>query len=311
MEGFHPSPRAFEAVRAGSADGHRKNRTRLAPPRLAAVQIGVLASALLLDPAASVCRAQLRDDASAAPAAASPAVDNPLGVPDLRKVLPPASDAGGVSASVAILVLMTVLSLAPAILVMMTSFTRIVIVLSLLRQAIGTQQLPPSQVIVSFALILTGIIMAPTWGTIQRDALDPYMEGRLSQREALARAGAPLRDFMIRQIKSAQNEDDVYLFVEHSRGRPIPADEKLRWEEISLWELTPAFVLGEMKIAFLMGFRMYLPFLVVDMVISAILISMGMLMLPPVLISLPFKLLLFVLADGWHLVVASLLAGFS
>ncbi len=254
------------------------------------------ASATLNEPAATTTQA---------------VIDNPLNVPDLRKVLPAASDAGGVTASIAILVLMTVLSLAPAILVMMTSFTRIVIVLALLRQALGTQQLPPSQVIVSFALILTGIIMAPTWAAVQRDALDPYMSGQLSQRAALEKAAAPLRDFMIRQIKSAQNEDDVYMFVEYSRGKPIPQGESLRWEEVSLWELTPAFVLGEMKVAFLMGFRMYLPFLVIDMVISAILISMGMLMLPPVLISLPFKLLLFVVADGWHLVVGTLLRSFG
>lgn len=237
-------------------------------------------------------------------------VDNPMGMPDLRGVVPAAKDAQGVTASLAIFVLLTVLSLAPAILMMATSFTRMVIVLALIRQAIGTQNLPPSQVVTSLALIMSAIVMAPTWQKIQADAVDPYMAGKLDQRTALARGVEPLRDFMTRQIEHAQNEDDVYLFVEHSRGAPWPEDKPLQWSQVRLWELVPAFVLSELKVAFIMGFRMYLPFLVIDMVISAILISMGMLMLPPVLISLPFKLLLFVVADGWNLVVGSLLESF-
>lgn len=241
----------------------------------------------------------------------NPAIDNPLGIPDLRSTLPPARDAQGVTASISILVLLTVLSLSPAILVMTTCFTRIVIVLALLRQAIGTQQLPPSQIITGLSLVMTAMVMAPTWQAIQSEALDPYLAGKISQREAFDRAAMPLRKFMIRQVETARNEEDVYLFVEHARGKPIPADQPLKWGDVKLWELVPGFVLSELKVSFLLGFRMYLPFLVIDMVISAILISMGMLMLPPVLISLPFKLLLFVMADGWRLVMGALLQSFG
>jgi flagellar biosynthetic protein FliP len=194
---------------------------------------------------------------------------------------------------------------------MATSFTRTVIVLSLLRQAVGTQQLPPGQVIVGLSLILTMIVMAPTWRVIHRDALEPYLAGQLGQRAAFDRAADPLRKFMIRQIEHSGNEEHVFLFLEYSRGRAIAPDEMVRWGDVSLAELIPAFVLSELKVAFLMGFRIYLPFLVIDMVVAAILISMGMMMLPPVLISLPFKLMLFVLADGWRLVIGSLMASFA
>lgn len=238
-------------------------------------------------------------------------LDNPAGIPDLRKLVPTATDRGGVSATMTILVLMTVLSLAPAILVMGTSFTRTVVVLSLLRQALGTQQLPPGQVIVGLSLILTMITMAPTWRQIQSKAVDPYLAGKMGQTEAFDAGVKPLRDFMIRQIESAHNEEHVYMFMEYTRGKEAAGTDKLKWADVSLVELIPAFVLSELKVSFIMGIRIYLPFLVIDMVISAILISMGMMMLPPVLISLPFKLLLFVMADGWKLVVGSILASFS
>ncbi len=248
---------------------------------------------------------------SSAPIApASPTFDNPIGVPDVRQMLPVADSADGVSASLKILVLLTVLSLAPSILIMMTSFTRIMVVLALLRQAIGTQQLPPGQVLTGLSLILTMIVMAPTWQRMKLNAVDPYFEGRLTQAEALDRGVAPLRDFMFDQIEQAGNQEHVYLFVEYARG-PVPAGVELKRDEIGLAELLPAFMLSELKTAFLMGFRIYLPFLVIDMVIAAILISMGMMMLPPVLISLPFKLMLFVLADGWGVVVGSLLESFA
>ncbi len=238
-------------------------------------------------------------------------VDNPVGIPDLRKLVPTATDRGGVSTTMTILVLMTVLSLAPAILVMATSFTRTVVVLSLLRQALGTQQLPPGQVIVGLSLILTMITMAPTWKGIQAQAVDPYLAGKMGQAEAFDKGAKPLRDFMIRQIESAHNEEHVYMFMEYTRGKDAAGADKLKWADVSLVELIPAFVLSELKVSFIMGIRIYLPFLVIDMVISAILISMGMMMLPPVLISLPFKLLLFVIADGWKLVVGSILASFA
>jgi flagellar biosynthetic protein FliP len=198
--------------------------------------------------------------------------------------------------------LLTVLSLAPAILVLTTSFTRIVVILALLKQALGAQQLPPSQVIVGLALLLTALVMAPTWRDINGNALQPYLAGQITQAEALEQTGESLRVFMIRQIERMGNEDDVYMFWEYQRGRPIEAGEQATWSQVPTLSMIPAFVLSELKTAFVIGFRIYIPFLIIDMVISTVLVSMGMLMLPPVLISMPFKLLLFVLSDGWRLV---------
>ena len=209
------------------------------------------------------------------------------------------------SSAMQIIILLTVLSLAPAILVMMTSFTRIIIVLSLLRQALGTQQLPPNQVLIGLSLFMTFIIMGPTWERVNNEAIRPYMDHQIDQKTALANAQVPLREFMIKQIKASQNDEDVYMFAQAS-GQPTPK----RWDDVSTLTLIPAFMLSELKTAFLMGFKIYLPFLVIDMVISTVLISMGMMMLPPVLISLPFKLLLLVLVNGWHLIVASLIGSF-
>lgn len=236
--------------------------------------------------------------------------DNSFGVPDVSELLPPAQDAKGVTATLKILVLLTVLSIAPSILIMMTSFTRILVVLALLRQAIGTQQLPPGQVITGLSLIMTMLVMAPTWSQMKTQSVDPYLAGDIGQSEAYDKGVAPLRNFMFRQIANSENEEYVYLFVEYARQEPLPDGQTLLPSEVGLAELVPAFVLSELKTAFVMGFRIYLPFLVIDMVIASILISMGMMMLPPVLISLPFKLMLFVLADGWGMVVASLLNSF-
>jgi flagellar biosynthetic protein FliP len=266
--------------------------------------VGALLIAAVLCLPAGPAQAQVTANASAA------RIDNPLGIPDLSALAPPATGPQGVSSSLRILVLMTVLSLAPSILIMMTSFTRIMIVLALLRQAIGTQQLPPGQVLVGIALILTMLVMAPTWHQMKADAVDPYLDGRLSQAAAIERGAAPLRDFMFRQIEAGGNEEGVYLFNEYVHG-PLPDGAQLEPDHVGMAELVPAFVLSELKTSFIMGFRIYLPFLVIDMVISSILISMGMMMLPPVLISLPFKLMLFVLADGWDLVVGSLLRSFA
>lgn len=261
---------------------------------------------------ATLCAAaeSARAQTTVAPAFASAAADNPIGIPDLTQIAPPAKDAQGVTASLRIFVLLTVLALAPTILILMTSFTRIVIVLALLRQAIGTQQLPPGQVLIGLALIMTMLVMAPTWQKMKRDAVDPYLEGRLGQADAFDRGAAPLREFMFRQIEQSENEETVYMFHEYAHGS-IPAGSVLRRQDVGLAALVPAFVLSELKTAFVMGFRIYLPFLVIDMVIASILISMGMMMLPPVLISLPFKLMLFVLADGWGLVAGSLLESFG
>ena len=230
---------------------------------------------------------------------AAPVLPPSIGLPDLTK-------RETFSSAMQIIILMTVLSLAPAILVMMTSFTRLIIVLSLLRQALGTQNLPPSQVMVGLALFMTFLIMGPTLSRVNDEALQPYMSGAIEQPEALSRAQVPVREFMQNQIISAKNEEDVYLFNDFA-NKPVPE----KWEDVSTLTLVPAFMISELKTAFLLGFKVYLPFLIIDMVISSVLISMGMMMLPPVLISLPFKLLLFVLVNGWHLITGSLMGSFS
>jgi flagellar biosynthetic protein FliP len=201
-----------------------------------------------------------------------------------------------------IVLLLTVLTLAPAILVMMTSFTRVVIVLSFLRQSLGAQQMPPNQVIVGLSLFLSMFIMAPTWTRIQNDALTPYLEERMDQKTAFAKAEAPLREFMFAQTR----EKDLELFLSMSKiAKPKTRDE------VPTYVLIPSFIVSELNTAFQMGFMLYLPFLVIDMVVSSILMAMGMMMLPPMTISLPFKLLLFVLVDGWGLVVGSIVKSFG
>jgi flagellar biosynthesis protein FliP len=237
---------------------------------------------------------------SAAPGAGGAAASSPglSQLPDLTK-------RENFSSAMQLVVLLTVLSLAPAIRLMMTSFTRIIIVLSLLRQALGAQQLPPNQVLIGLSMFMTFIVMGPTWGKVNQDALRPYMDGRITQQEALTRAQVPVRDFMIRQIVQSKNERDVDLFAEFSHE-----PQAKTWDEVKTTTLIPAFMLSELKTAFLLGFRVYLPFLIIDMVISTVLISMGMMMLPPAMISLPFKLLLFVLVNGWHLITASLMGSF-
>ena len=232
----------------------------------------------------------------AGPPAASPSAG--LTLPDLTR-------RENFSAAMQLILLLTVLSLAPAILVLMTSFTRIVIVLSLLRQALGTQSLPPNQVLIGMSLFMTFLIMAPTWARVNETALQPYMQGRIDQREALSAAQKPLRDFMRNQIDKTGNYEDVVLFTDYAK-KPRPQT----WDEVDTLSLIPGFVLSELKTAFLLGFKIYLPFLVIDLIVSVVLISMGMMMLPPVLISLPFKLLLFVLVDGWRLITGSLMGSF-
>jgi flagellar biosynthetic protein FliP len=242
---------------------------------------------------------------SAVPALGTP-LDNPLGIPDLSKIAPPVQTREGMSSAIQIMLLLTVLTLAPAILVLMTSFTRIIVVLSLLRQALATQTLPPNQVLIGLALLMTFMIMSPVLQEINHDAFQPYMNGQMGQMAALEKAAVPVRRFMIRQIENAGNQADVRMFLEYSGHGNVE-----KFSEVPTLTLIPAFVTSELKIAFLMGFKIYLPFLIIDMVVSSILISMGMLMLPPVLISLPFKLLLFVLVDGWHLVIGGLLMSFN
>jgi flagellar biosynthetic protein FliP len=248
-----------------------------------------------------------------APLAAGQTIDpaevadlNPIGVLEGAAESVPGME-GGLSASLNILLLLTVLSLAPALLILCTCFTRMVIVLGLLRQALGTQGLPPSQVIVGLSLFITFAVMAPTMQRVYREGVRPYADGEISDYTvAWERAKQPMRDFMFAQIEATGNWSGVYMMLNY-RGIDTSDPGRLTRADVDMLSLIPAYILSELKVAFLMGFRIYLPFLVIDMVIASMLISMGMLMLPPVLISLPFKLLLFVLVDGWQLVVGSLM----
>lgn len=216
----------------------------------------------------------------------------------------------GLSSSLRIVLLLTVLSLAPAVLLMTTSFVRIIVVLGLLRQAMGTQQLPPSQVMTSLALFMTLLIMTPVWKDVYENSIEPYTEpgSEMAMEEAWETGVRPIREFMIQQIKFANNGHDIWLFYDHLESTGEPPKN---YSDVPLQVLLPAYMLSELKVAFLIGFNIYLPFLILDIVVASITISMGMLMLPPVIISLPFKLLLFVLVDGWHLVVGMLLESFA
>ncbi|MBX3331941.1 MAG: flagellar type III secretion system pore protein FliP [Nitrospira sp.] len=201
-----------------------------------------------------------------------------------------------------ILILLTVLSLAPALFIMVTSFTRIVIVLAFLRQALGTQAVPPNQVLLSLALFLTMFIMAPVGQAVYNNALQPLMAEQISYEDAWKKGIEPVRSFMLRQVR----EKDLELFIKLSR---MPKPDRV--EDVPTQAIIPAFILSELRIAFQIGFLIYIPFLIVDMVVASILMSMGMMLLPPVVISLPFKLILFVLADGWYLVVGSMVRSFQ
>ncbi|NJL24580.1 MAG: flagellar type III secretion system pore protein FliP [Calothrix sp. SM1_5_4] len=207
-----------------------------------------------------------------------------------------------VVSTIKILMMLTVLTLAPAILIMMTAFTRIIIVLSFVRQALGTQQMPPNQLLVGLALFLTFFIMNPFFNKINSDALQPFLNNQISQDEAVDKALAPIRVFMFNQTRA----QDLELFVRLSKMET----PKTR-ADVPTMVLIPAFVLSELKTAFQIGFVIYLPFLVIDMVAASVLMAMGMMMLPPVVISLPFKIMLFVLVDGWTLLVGSLVKSFG
>ena len=215
---------------------------------------------------------------------------------------------GGLSGALNIMVLLTVLSLVPAIMIMCTCFIRFIIVLGLLKQALGTQSLPPSQVLLALSLFMTFMVMAPTIDRIYDEAIVPYQEGQIqNQVEMWERAKQPLRDFMFAQIEEADSWSTVFMLMEYRSGEPVTEPQNLTRADVDMLTLIPAYMLSELKVAFLMGFRIYLPFLVIDMVVASLLISMSMMMLPPVLVSLPFKILLFILVDGWALVVGSLM----
>ena len=223
-------------------------------------------------------------------------------LPSIQVGFEDADDPGKVSSALQILVLLTVLTLAPAILIMTTSFSRIIIVLSFLRQSMGTQQTPPTQILIGLALFLTMFVMGPVWKEINDGALKPYMQEELNQFEALKLAEIPIKKFMLNHIR----EKDLSLFVNLSDNK-----NPKNMEDISIQTVVPAFIISELKTAFQIGFLIYIPFLILDMVVASILLSMGMMMLPPVLISLPFKLMLFVMVDGWYLTVGSLMKSFS
>lgn len=216
----------------------------------------------------------------------------------------------GLNGSLQILLLLTVLSLAPAILLMTTCYVRIIVVMGLLRQALGTAQLPPSQVITSISLFITLFVMAPVWSRVYEDSIKPYTDSKsgMTMEEAWDKGVKPVRDFMSNQIHMAGNYDDVKLFYSRHSPRSAPPNG---WDDVPLTVLLPAYMLSELKTSFMMGFQIYLPFLILDIVIASVTISMGMMMLPPAMISMPFKLLLFVLVDGWHLVVEMLLDSFG
>ena len=207
-----------------------------------------------------------------------------------------------ISGVLQILFLLTILTLAPAILIMMTSFTRLAVVFALLRQALGTQQSPPNQIIIGLALFLTFFIMQPVWQKIHKEAIVPYQQHEISGEEFLDKSINPLKDFMLKHTRKS----DLALFVSFSQQ-----EKPQNAASLSVVTVIPAFVISELKVAFEIGFMLYIPFIILDMVISSILLSMGMMMLPPVMISLPFKLMLFVLVDGWNLLTGSLVKSFQ
>lgn len=237
--------------------------------------------------------------ACAGPASAAPAPTPKLDGDPVQKLVTNVNNGG--ASPLTIVLLLGVVSLVPALLMMVTAFTRIVIVLGFTRTALGTQQIPPNQVIIGLSLFLTLFVMAPTFTQVNHDAIQPMLKGQIQTSQAFQKAQEPFKTFMLKQVR----EKDLGLFVKLS-GKPQPRNK----QDISIGTLVPAFVLSELRTAFLIGFVIFLPFLVIDFVVSAALSSMGMMMLPPVLISLPFKLLLFVAADGWYLVVSSLVRSF-
>lgn len=207
-----------------------------------------------------------------------------------------------VAVTLQVMALLTILSLAPGILIMTTSFVRIVVVIGFLRNALSTQNVPPNQVVIALSLFLTFYIMAPYWGQANENGIQPYLAGQITQEEALNNVAEPIREFMFKQTR----ESDLALFVNLS-----DAERPDGPEDVSTFTLIPAFIVSELKTAFQIGFMIYVPFIVIDMIVASTLMSMGMMMLPPVMISLPFKILLFVMVDGWHLLIKSLIVSFK
>ncbi|MEO5666607.1 MAG: flagellar type III secretion system pore protein FliP [Bdellovibrionota bacterium] len=224
-----------------------------------------------------------------------------LSLPSIQLGMQQAKNPGEVVNVLQVLFLLTVLTLAPAILIMMTSFTRIIVILSFLRNALGTNQMPPNQLLVGLAMFLTFLVMGPTFNQVNDTAIQPFMKGEITQAKGLELAQIPIRGFMMKQTRPK----DIELFLKLTGN-----EGKMSVESVPFMTLVPAFMISELKTAFQMGFVIYLPFLVLDMVVASVLMAMGMMMLPPVLISLPFKLMLFVLVDGWQLIVGSIVKSF-
>lgn len=222
------------------------------------------------------------------------------GLPKISIGMDQAHSQGDVSSSLQIMALLTVLSLAPALMILTTAFTRIVIILSFVRTAIGTQSIPPNQVIIGLSLFLTFFVMGPTWNKVNTQAVQPYFEKKIDQKVALERATVPVREFMLKNTY----EKDLKLFLNIRKETPQTKND------VSLTSLIPAFVVSELKTAFTVGFYIFIPFLIIDLIVASGLMSMGMMMLPPSMVSLPAKLLVFVLADGWGTLVSAILSGY-
>jgi len=259
----------------------------------------------LLSLLAALCLLPLGAFAQAAPAAPAPAAPTatatPAAAPLLNLQVGGGSGPQNVSSAIQIVFVMTLLTLAPSILMLMTSFTRVVIVLGFVRTAIGVQGAPSNQILIGISLFLTFFIMAPVWHEIQTQSLEPYMSEKIDSRQALELATAPVKKFMLRQTRPSELE----FFVNLAGKGPT------KLEDVPLEIVLPAFVVSELRTAFQMGFLIFIPFLVIDFLVSSTLMSMGMMMMPPTVVSMPFKLLLFVLVDGWHLVIRSLIQSFG
>jgi flagellar biosynthetic protein FliP len=234
-------------------------------------------------------------------AAPSLAQEKVLPLPKVSVEVGKATKPDEVATTLQILFIMTILSLAPAILILTTAFTRIIVVFHFLKQAMGTQQVPPAQILVGLAMFLTFFVMAPTWNKVNQEALQPYLASKISFQEAYDRGVVPLREFMFRQTR----DEDLALFVSMAN-----IDKPKNRDDVPTYALIPAFAISELRIGFQIGFVLFIPFLIIDMVVSSILMSMGMMMLPPMLVSMPFKILLFILVDGWRLIVGSVVNSF-
>ncbi|CBH21843.1 component of the flagellar export machinery [Acetoanaerobium sticklandii] len=228
-------------------------------------------------------------------------------IPDISLEINGSENPRDLSNSIEMLMLFTVLTLLPSILIMMTSFTRVIVILSFLKNAMGVQQAIPSQVIVGLSLFLTFFIMAPVGSEVYSEALRPYFDNEITQEEAFETAMVPVREFMMKQTR----EKDIKLFMDLSKNEELANSEDLVLENIPNTVIIPAFIISELKTGFQVGFLLFIPFIVIDMVVASTLMSMGMMMLPPMMISLPFKILLFVLVDGWDMVIKSIIVGFN